>query len=204
MLRRLSLVSLLILLSSIALTQLSQSPKSRHFTFDYSFTVRITDPGKPLDVWFPIAQSDSFQQVRITSMQTDLPLRQTSEAEYGNRMFYAHTDRADEPEYHFTIKYDVVRWEHRATASLKSGAGPAEIKQFLQPDRLVPVNGKPAQIATEQVSLGMTDLEKARALYNYTFNNMRYDKTGSGWGHGDALWACDSHHGNCTDFHSLF
>ncbi|MGH9446216.1 MAG: transglutaminase-like domain-containing protein, partial [Terriglobia bacterium] len=23
-------------------------------------------------------------------------------------------------------------------------------------------------------------------------------------GRGDALWACDSHHGNCTDFHSLF
>ena len=33
---------------------------------------------------------------------------------------------------------------------------------------------------------------------------MRYDKTGSGWGHGDTLWACDSKHGNCTDFHSVF
>ncbi len=33
---------------------------------------------------------------------------------------------------------------------------------------------------------------------------MRYDKTGTGWGRGDVLYACDAKKGNCTDFHSLF
>ena len=33
---------------------------------------------------------------------------------------------------------------------------------------------------------------------------MRYDKTGTGWGHGDTLYACNAKQGNCTDFHSLF
>ena len=34
---------------------------------------------------------------------------------------------------------------------------------------------------------------------------MRYDKPKGGqWGRGDSVWACDSRHGNCTDFHSLF
>jgi hypothetical protein len=119
-------------------------------------------------------------------------------------MFYAHTNRADKREYHFSVKYDVERREHLAATSVSSGSSPEELERFLRPDRLVPVTGKPAQIAAEQVRPGMTAFEKARALYDYTFNNMRYDKTGSGWGHGDALWACDSHHGNCTDFHSLF
>jgi transglutaminase-like putative cysteine protease len=32
---------------------------------------------------------------------------------------------------------------------------------------------------------------------------MRYSKHGEGWGRGDALWACDTRYGNCTDFHSL-
>lgn len=204
MLRRLSLVLLLVLLSTITSSQVASSPKSRHFCLDYSFTVRITDPGKPLDVWFPMAHSDPFQQVRIISIKSDLPLRQTSEPEYGNRIFYAHTETADKPEYHFSVKYDVVRWEHLATGSRKSGARPGVLKQFLQPDRLVPVSGKPAEIAAEQVKPGMSDVQKGRALYEYTLTNMRYDKTGSGWGRGDALWACDSHHGNCTDFHSLF
>jgi transglutaminase-like putative cysteine protease len=33
---------------------------------------------------------------------------------------------------------------------------------------------------------------------------MRYSKEGVGWGEGDAVWACTSKYGNCTDFHSLF
>ncbi len=33
---------------------------------------------------------------------------------------------------------------------------------------------------------------------------MRYEKTGTGWGRGDVLYACDAKKGNCTDFHSLF
>lgn len=204
MLRNLSVVLPAVALTSIALAQSPSSPKSRHFTFDYSFTVRVTDPGKPLDVWFPMAHTDRYQQVRILSRKGDLPLRETSEAEYGNRMFYAHTDRADKSEYHFTVKYDVIRLEHLAAASLRSPAPGGELNRFLQPDRLVPITGKPADIAAAQVKPGMSDLQKARALYDYTFNNMRYDKSGSGWGHGDAVWACDSHHGNCTDFHSLF
>ena len=32
---------------------------------------------------------------------------------------------------------------------------------------------------------------------------MRYDKSGTGWGRGDALFACDARRGNCTDFHAL-
>jgi transglutaminase-like putative cysteine protease len=32
---------------------------------------------------------------------------------------------------------------------------------------------------------------------------MRYDKSGTGWGRGDAIFACDAKRGNCTDFHAL-
>ena len=34
--------------------------------------------------------------------------------------------------------------------------------------------------------------------------HMSYDKSRPGYGTGDAVWACDSRFGNCTDFHSLF
>lgn len=32
---------------------------------------------------------------------------------------------------------------------------------------------------------------------------MRYDKSGTDWGRGDALFACEVRRGNCTDFHAL-
>jgi transglutaminase-like putative cysteine protease len=199
MLRRISAVSLLLLSGVCAFAQ-----KSRHFELDYSFTVRITDPGKPLDVWFPVAQSDEFQQVKIISSGGDLPLQQTTEPEYGNKMFYAHADSATNPEYHFSVKYDVVRLEHLAAVSVRKPASKQELARFLQPDKLVPITGKPAELAAQQVRLGMSDLQMGRAFYDYTFATLKYDKTGTGWGRGDTLWACDSKRGNCTDFHSLF
>ena len=47
-------------------------------------------------------------------------------------------------------------------------------------------------------------MDKAHAIYEYVFDNMLYDKSGTGWGRGDTLWACSAKRGNCTDFHSLF
>jgi hypothetical protein len=41
-------------------------------------------------------------------------------------------------------------------------------------------------------------------LVRTTLTTMRYEKTGTGWGRGDVLYACDAKKGNCTDFHSLF
>src|SRR5258708_13359658 len=96
--RRISAVSLFLLFSLCALAQ----SKSRHFELNYSFTVRITDPGKPLDIWFPVAQSDQFQQVKILSKSGDLALKETSEPQYGNKMFYAHPDKPTHPQHHFS------------------------------------------------------------------------------------------------------
>jgi transglutaminase-like putative cysteine protease len=189
-------------------TPISSRPSERHFTFDYTFTVRNTNPGKPMRIWIPLAESNPSQEVRILSKSGDLPLKQTREREYGNAMLYASTENADKPEYHFTIKYDVIRWEHlvlsAAYPSRPEKASAQGLERFLEPDKLVPITGVPAELARKQVASGDSDLTKARKLYDYTFATLRYDKTGTGWGRGDTLWVCDSKHGNCTDFHSLF
>ena len=131
--RRISAISLFLLSGLCAFAQ----TKSRHFELNYSFTVRITDPGKPLDVWFPVAQSDQFQQVKVLSQSGDLALKETTEPEYGNKMLYAHTDKATQPEYHFTVKYDVVRLEHNwITRSTSQFIKTATTRR--RPDRLLP------------------------------------------------------------------
>jgi transglutaminase-like putative cysteine protease len=189
----------------------------RHFTFHYGFTVKNISPGEHVRIWIPLAHSDSFQEVQVTAKSGDLPLKQFRQSEYGNEVFYAEMAKADKDEYKFSVDYDVIRREHvvlvngqpagegaRAT-SAKVGATPKlELARFLEPDRLVPVTGVPAQLAAEQTKGATTQLEKAKDIYEYVFRTMRYDKTGTGWGHGDTLWACDSKHGNCTDFHSVF
>lgn len=207
MLRK-SILAALIIVASLATAQTS----SRHFTFRYEFTVRNTDPGQRLRVWIPLAHTDDFQDVNVTSMTGDLPLRKTHQNVYGNEMLYAETAKADKPEYHFAVVYDVVRRER--VANLQQGERAPEVRMvrlsaresqmYLKPDKLVPTSGLPADLAAKEVQGSHTQLEKARAIYEYVFHNMKYDKTGTGWGRGDTLYACDAKKGNCTDFHSLF
>ncbi len=187
----------------------AQAPRQRRFKFTYAFTVRSPERGKALKVWFPMAVSDSWQRVRVLLVKGDLPLRRTGEAEYGNRMFYASTTAADKPEYRFEVVYDVIRSERVGLRNgVPVGDGPqishTSLERFLEPDRLVPIAGRPAELAAEQGRSATTAIQKARADYDYVFRTMRYDKNGSGWGRGDALWACSNKRGNCTDFHSLF
>lgn len=76
--------------------------------------------------------------------------------------------------------------------------------RLIAPDTLIPTDGKMKELAVEVTGSQTGTVAKAKAAYNYLFGNFRYDKTGSGWGREDALWACDAKPGNCTDFHSPF
>jgi transglutaminase-like putative cysteine protease len=204
MLRKVCVLSSLVLV--FALSAFAQ--ESRHFTFHYGFTVRNLPPGKKVRVWIPAAQSDAYQEVKIVSVQGDLPLKKNIESKYGNQIYYAETNSA-RAELHFDVEYDVIRHERVAleqTAPHLSAVSLSitEKQQELQPDALVPVTGLPAEIAVK-VTQGKTEpIDKAHVIYDYVFTTMRYDKTGTGWGHGDVLYACDAKKGNCTDFHSLF
>ncbi|MGA7591585.1 MAG: transglutaminase-like domain-containing protein, partial [Candidatus Sulfotelmatobacter sp.] len=204
MLRKLCLLGSVIFAAALSL---AAAQDSRHFTFHYAFTVKNVPAGQKIRIWIPEAHSDAYQEVKVVSARGDLPFKQTSESKYGNQIYYAETVAA-QPELHFDIEYEVTRHERLALGSaahvISVSLSSAEKRQDLQPDALVPVTGLPADLAAK-VTRGKTQpLEKARAIYDYVFTTMRYDKTGTGWGHGDVLYACDAKKGNCTDFHSLF
>jgi transglutaminase-like putative cysteine protease len=204
MLRKLCVLSFLFFLVSLA----SLAQDSRHFTFHYAFTVKNLPGGKKVRIWMPAAQSDAFQEVKIVSAKGDLPLKKTRESKFGDESFYAETSSATAPELHFDVEYDVVRHERTALGEMPHIVPPSlsskEKMEDLQPDALVPITGLPADLAIK-VTQGKTQpLDKARAIYDYVFTTLRYDKTGTGWGRGDVLYACDAKKGNCTDFHSLF
>jgi len=199
----------------LALPALSSVParaqNERHFNFHYAFTVKNVSPGERVRVWIPLAHSDAFQNVKVASKGGDLPLKQVHQPEYGNEVLYAETSKADKGEYKFSVDYDVVRREHVVLVNGRPVTHAPSVKmprvalaRFLEPDRLVPVTGLPAQLAAQETRGATTQLEKAKDIYEYVFRTMKYDKSGTGWGRGDTLWACDSKHGNCTDFHSVF
>ncbi len=196
-------------LFSLLLLVAASAQESRHFTFHYGFTVKNITVGQRVRVWLPQAHSDEFQEVKVISATGDLPLKKTHESRFGNEMFYAETAKAQAAELHFEVVYDVIRHErivlrreipHLEAVSLSN----RERKEDLAPDALVPITGLPADLAVKVTAGASTPVEKASAIYDYVFSTLKYDKTGTGWGRGDVLYACDAKKGNCTDFHSLF
>ena len=203
MLRKFTLLLFLSLLSLNAPAQ-----ESRHFTFHYAFTVKNLTSGKTTRIWIPAAHSDAYQEVKIVSTKGDLPLKKTRESKYGNEIYYAETSTPPQGELHFDLEYEIVRHERVGLTSpprvVPASLTASERRQDLEPDALVPVTGLPADLAVKVSENKSNALEKARAIYDYVFSTLRYDKTGTGWGRGDVLYACDAKKGNCTDFHSLF
>jgi transglutaminase-like putative cysteine protease len=191
----------------IASATLAQS--SRHFTFHYAFTVKNVPAGQRVRVWFPAAHSDPYQDVKVVSATGDLSVKRTKESRFGNEIYYAESAKSKAGDLHFSVDYDVIRHERLTLGIARprlqdASLSKKEQQQDLAPDKLVPVTGLPAELAVKVTTGKSSTLDKARAIYDYVFDNMRYDKTGTGWGHGDVLYACDAKKGNCTDFHSLF
>jgi len=188
------------------------SPSARTFRFTYNFTVKDIPPGaKRVRVWVPVPQTDEHQTVRVLAVKAPVKTQMTKESEYGNRMMYAEIENPTSDKAEFTLEYNVIRREYSRGdyAELKQTdqtpiVVPASMNRLIAPDTLIPTDGKMKELAVEVTGSQSGPIAKAKAAYYYFFTTMRYDKTGSGWGRGDAVWACDSKRGNCTDFHSPF
>jgi transglutaminase-like putative cysteine protease len=185
---------------------------SRRFEFTYHAAITNLPPqARRVRVWIPVAGSDAHQAVKLEKVSAPAGWRLTREPEYGDRMIYVELHNPSSRDAEFTLKYLVTRreyskgdfqqlLEHNSDPSPE----PARLRRFLEPDRLVPVEGQIKTLADRVAGGKQGPVEKAHAIYDYIFRTLRYDKSGTGWGRGDAVWACDARHGNCTDFHSLF
>ena len=188
------------------------SPPSRTFRFTYNFTIKeIPSEAKRVRVWVPVPHTDQHQTVRVLSVKAPGKTHITQEPEYGNRMMYADIENSASGKAEFTLEYEVTRREYSRGdyAQLERmdqtpTVVPASMNRLVAPDTLIPTDGRIKQLAVEVTGSQSGAVAKAKAAYDYLFTNMRYDKTGSGWGRGDAVWACDAKRGNCTDFHSPF
>jgi transglutaminase-like putative cysteine protease len=183
-------------------------------TFQFTYRAEINDlpqQSKRVQIWIPLAASDTNQKVTVKRVESVVLTRMTREPAYGNRMLYAEIDGPKQSSFVVSVEYQVTRKQYSKGdySSLMQYNGlpshfSADTERLLRPDRLVPIDGMMKQIADEVTRDQQGDVQKAHALYEYVFKNLRYDKSGTGWGRGDSLWACDAKRGNCTDFHSLF
>ena len=178
----------------------------RHFEFTYE--VHVPAPGAgDLRVWIPVPVSSAYQEISDLKIESPVTFKRTRDAEYGDSFAFFEEKGEKTGAFDVKMRFEVLRHEHRVNLT---AAGEHAVKadpllgRFLQADRLVPIDGKIGELSSEYTQTGSDNLDKARRTYEYVVKTMKYDKTGEGWGHGDAIWACTAKRGNCTDFHSLF
>jgi len=167
--------------------------------FEFHYQATLPEIQGTAKMWIPIAQSDSFQIVKIVSLDAPGKQKMLEEKVYGNTILYLELG-PDHGEKEVKIVYEIERLEK---SSYKANL-PID-KKYLAPNRLVPVGGRFGEIAMDATRGKSEDgqLVQARALYDYIIDNMRYMKYGD-YGKGDADYACDTRTGNCTEFHSFF
>jgi transglutaminase-like putative cysteine protease len=166
--------------------------------FEFVYRVKLPEIKGDARLWIPLAKTDAFQMVTQEEISIPIKWEKVQDRDYGNDICVLHPQPSDSGKT-IELRYLVVRKEKAAYAS--KGEDPA---RFLQPEKLVPLNETFKTLAEQATAGKKDDLDRAKALYDHVLGRMRYDKSGSGWGRGDAIYACDAKTGNCTDFHAYF
>ena len=167
--------------------------------FTFTYEVQLPELSESAEIWLPLAQSDSFQQVEILSIDAPVEHQLLTEGENQNSILYLKL-MSKHAHDKIMIQYQVQRIEK--SAYIEETFNP---KKYLKATSLNPVGDRFEVISSTIIESKQADtpLMKARALYDYIIDNMRYAKEGI-YGTGDANYACDSKSGNCTEFHSFF
>jgi transglutaminase-like putative cysteine protease len=185
-------------------------PKLRTFQFTYVTEVsEIPANAQEVSIWVPYPQSDANQQISDMKITSPYPTEVMREPTYGNKMLYVRIKQPKQPSVKIEMSFKVARREYlrnnfTTVKASFAGGGDADVERWLKPDKLVPIDGRIKELALEVTKGKTTELEKARAIYDFAVSNLKYDKSGTGWGRGDIYYACDVKRGNCTDFHAVF
>ena len=166
--------------------------------FEFVYRVKLPEIKGEARLWIPLAKTDPFQTVTLEEVSIPIQWEKTQDRDYGNDICVLHPQPGDSGKT-IELRYLVVRKE--------KGAYPANAEdatRFLRPEKLVPINETFKTLAEQATAGKKGDLERAKALYDHVLGRMRYDKSGTGWGRGDAMYACDARTGNCSDFHAYF
>ncbi len=176
-------------------------------TYEIDYIVDLSSlPGDQVtNLWVPLPVNDRNQEVLSSDskpLQKDWVRRDITDNR-GNKVaefvLPARKDRADTLHLRYLVK------RHPSSGTPISAMGENDDPgSYLSSSSMIPLGGLIASIADEEALKAESPKKLPRTYYDYVYKSMTYSKEGEGWGQGDAIWACESKYGNCTDFHSLY
>lgn len=177
-------------------------------TFEVTARVDIQQAEGQTRVWLPVPSIDSDWQRSVAShYATNGQARMNSDAVYGARLLQVEfTPGEKKPWVELTSRIQTcnraVDWA--ANKPVREDAG--NLKFWTQPTTLLPTDGIVRQTALEASRGAKTDLEKARALYDWVVRNSWREPKVRGCGEGDIKTMLETGNlgGKCADINALY
>jgi transglutaminase-like putative cysteine protease len=193
----------LLLVPLVAAADVPTLAHTRTFQFTYAAAVTGLKPGQTARIWLPTASSNADQVASIVSKELPAEGKIGRESLYGNHILYLEAKADAEGRIPLKVVYKVTRREVKGDDGEAVKENAHQMARYLRPDAKVPIDGKPLEMLKGK-NLPKDQTDAAKMIYNLIDDALTYGKDKPGWGEGDAVWACESKTGNCTDFHSLF
>lgn len=200
-----------IALSSAAARGEASAPPHQARVVEFTYHTDLTgfDPkAHKVEAWIPLPRQDGFQTVSDLAIDGPAHTEVIEQPAGGNRVAHFSISGPLPAAIPVTIRFKVRRVEESSdlVKAQRNLPEPRDGKfaRDLRPDQLVPIDGEITRVSAKAGDLDGSAYQQAQAIYAWVVANMAYDKSGTGWGRGDAIYACNAKKGNCTDFHSLF
>lgn len=197
---------LLITLAFLLLPQWIFASNESSGTITMDFDLSGHDTNEEAQLWIPYPLSDRDQLISKVSVTGDYNESAVySDQQYSTPMLYTRWDKGSTSR-KVTLSFHVVRQEvmRRDFPDKVAPYDPADYAMYLKATRLGPIDGQ-VKVLADQITFGKTTiLEKAKAIYDWTCENMYRDPTTRGCGPGDVCSLLAAPGGKCTDIHSVF
>jgi transglutaminase-like putative cysteine protease len=207
-------------LASEALAEVPAAmPAVRTAQLKYTVEIaKVPEGAKTVDLWIPMPSDNQRQTVRLLNESELGAGRMTADKKFGNRIYYRRFElplaggeksTAQGAPIKVELLYDVEVHEATVPAaknliSTTEGVPGPEFAPYLSDSKMIPIKGRITQLARGVKLADGEPLRAGRKIYDYLIDTMVYDYKAAGAGTGNAVWACDSKTGDCTDFHSVF
>jgi len=198
-----------LLLAFATLILLSAIPAwagSRSGVVTMEFDLSSHPSGEAVRLWIPYPVSDRHQLISRVRLDGDY----ASSAVYtvpvnGTPLLYAEWP-PDSKKRKLTLSFEVEREELRRGQfpAREPAWNPADYARYLAPTSIGPTDGVVKELADKIVAGKSTVLERARAIYDWTVENMYRDPDTIGCGKGDVCYLLLKPGGKCTDISSVF
>ena len=188
----------------------SAAPASNWKTYEVTTQVEILKPSGPTQVWLPLPLPAATEFQKPLGNRIDCPSGKASEVRSGPGPALVHGQFPAGVPAQLTVVSRIATQDHGVALQHTVGRNRSEpasrLKAWLQPSAGVPVDGIVLKKATEITRGASSDVQKARAIYDWIVENTYRNAKIRGCGRGDIRFMLESGDlgGKCADLNALF